>query len=74
MLPIGTKTLYCEHGGAVFDKELDIALSIFKERYCKDCINHSPLPDDWRWTREWSQNRGMPEAMKKSIDNFSKSR
>ena len=74
MLPIGTKVLYCEYGGAVFNYELDRALSIFKERHCGDCSNRNPLPDDWKWTREWSRDRDMPEAMKNAIDNFSKSR
>ena len=72
MLPIGKKVLYCEFGGAVFDDELDRALSTFRERYCRDCLNRSPLPDDWKWTREWSQNRDMSEGMKKAIDNFTK--
>ena len=73
MLPIGHKVLYCRSGGAVFDMELDRAHATYKDRHCKGCKKHKPLPDDWKCTREWSRNREIPREMEEAICNFRKS-
>jgi hypothetical protein len=50
----GFKALHCtRHGYGMVALRLDDLYRAFRARYCKQCQDHWPHPENWRWTREW---------------------
>ncbi|WP_353635504.1 DUF4365 domain-containing protein (plasmid) [Halobacterium sp. NMX12-1] len=54
---IGTKTLWCKHGGGMSSASLTRMFSAFKDEYCKGCEHHCPRPDDWEFTDEFANQQ-----------------
>lgn len=54
---IGTKTLWCKHGGGLSSASLTRMFSGFKDGYCKGCEHHCPRPDDWEFTDEFANQQ-----------------
>jgi hypothetical protein len=50
----GQKVLHCtKHGYAVRGRTLDAAAALFQERYCANCPDVMPRPQDWVHTLDW---------------------
>ncbi|WP_430638985.1 DUF4365 domain-containing protein [Haloferax volcanii] len=54
---IGTKTLWCQHGGGMMGSNLESMFNTFEEQHCAGCEHHCPRPDDWEYTDEFAQNQ-----------------
>jgi hypothetical protein len=69
----GSKFLYCELAeNGVCGLQLDDLFSYVKETCCEHCKNSNPQPDDWKWTRQWQQERekNRPAGMQKFMDSI----
>lgn len=54
---IGTKTLWCQHGGGMLGNNLEHLFNSFKNEYCDGCEHHCPRPDDWNYTDEYGEEQ-----------------
>lgn len=54
---IGTKTLWCKHGGGMSSPSLSQMFSAFKDEYCDKCEYHCPRSDDWELTNEFAEQQ-----------------
>lgn len=57
VVSIGTKTLWCEHGGGMSSSSLTRMFSSFKEGFCEGCEHHCPMSDDWELTDEFTEQQ-----------------
>lgn len=72
---LGTKMVWCKHGGAMESVNLELAFNGFKDRYCEGCEHHCPRPDDWEpnlsWWEEQAQDPELEEFLDKREDQWS---
>lgn len=72
---LGTKMVWCKHGGAMESVNLELAFNGFKDRYCEGCEHHCPRPDDWEpnlsWWEEQAQDPELEEFLEKREDPWS---
>jgi hypothetical protein len=72
---LGTKMVWCKHGGAIESVNLELAFNGFKEQYCEGCEHHCPRPDDWipdlSWWEEQAQDPALEEFLDKREDPWS---
>lgn len=54
---IGTKILWCKHGGGMSSASLTRMFPAFKDEYCDGCEHHCPRPDDWELTHEFAEQQ-----------------
>lgn len=57
VISIGTKTLWCRHGGGMSSASLTRMFSAFKDEYCDGCEYHCPRQDDWTLTDEFAEQQ-----------------
>jgi len=69
---IGTKTLWCKHGGGMMSSSLTRMFSDFKEIHCDGCEHRCPRPDSWELTNEFAEEQlhddGFQE-FRRNLDN-----
>jgi len=65
---IGTKTLWCKHGGGMSSASLTRMFPSFKQEYCKGCEHHCPRPDDWEFTDEFADEQVNDPEFKEFLD------
>ena len=70
MLPTaGSKSMFCTfHGYGIGGLSLDSIYSLFKDKYCINCKEKKPHPDDWKWSHIWQ--RGEIEKHKHKFKSF----
>lgn len=72
---LGTKMVWCKHGGAMESVNLELAFNGFKDRYCEGCEHHCPRPDDWEpnlsWWEEQAQDPELEKFLEKREDPWS---
>lgn len=71
----GSKFLFCKYGTGVYGLELDNLYNIIKEKHCKSCEYHNPMPKDWKWSLTWQQEKDSKRTpeFQNFINNFNKS-
>jgi len=57
VVSIGTKTIWCKHGGGMEGPSLTRMFSRFKDEYCDGCEHHCPRSDDWELTTEFADQQ-----------------
>jgi hypothetical protein len=71
----GFKFLFCRYGGGVYGVSLDVMYEgFFRKDHCVNCEHHSPLPNDWKWSLAWQQEkeRGRTDEFQRFIDAFNR--
>lgn len=54
----GFKFLFCKYGGGVYGLSLDSMYEgVFRKDHCMNCEHHSPMPNDWKWSLAWQQEK-----------------
>jgi len=54
----GTKLLFCKHAnGCLEGLDLDMLYSTLRMNSCVKCNYCNPMPEDWKWTIRWQQDR-----------------
>lgn len=57
VLSIGTKTLWCQHGGGMMGNSLEHLFDTFTTEYCDGCEHHCPRSDEWEFTFEFAEEQ-----------------
>lgn len=50
---IGTKTLWCRHGGGMTSADLNRLFNGFKSEFCKGCEQHCPRSESWEYSEKY---------------------
>ncbi len=62
----GSKYLRClKKDVAIEGLSLDGIYDLMKHKYCSECKDKDPWPDDWKWTRSWQNKESVKETHKK---------
>jgi hypothetical protein len=67
----GSKILFCKHSREMLEGlDLDSLYLFFNKRCCKKCKYRKPMPDSWKWSPIWQQEKekNRTEEFKKALE------
>lgn len=70
VVSIGTKSLWCKHGGGVQGVSLANIFETFERNSCEGCEHHCPRPDDWEFTSEFAEQQVTDPGFEEFLDNI----
>ena len=73
MVSFGSKYLWCQHGGFMFDHSLTDMFERFKSEYCDGCDHHCPRSEEWEITEEFAEQQVNDPDFQNAIVRFESS-
>lgn len=65
---LGSKIVWCKHGGAMESVNLELIFNGFKDQYCEGCEHHCPRPDDWEPNLAWWEDQAQDPELEEFLD------